>query len=511
MKNIYKKILVLMTLSLVFSVSCTEDFESINTDPTGASGSDIDPNILLSNVELVYTGSTDFSYETWRANLIYCSTMMQQLSSVNSYWVGDKSRRNDGYLFAYWERAFNEQVKIVVDLMTLTKDKPQYSNLYNTARIMRALIFHRITDLYGDVPYTEAGLGYYNQILTPKYDKQQDIYADMLNELDEASQALDPSKDVLKNDLIYNGSIANWKRFANSIQLRLAMRLVKVDPAKAKDYAARAIGRGVFDSETQDAKVFGSEEQDRLTKNRNAQVILQGYERSADRISATFVNWFKSKNDPRLAYYAEDPATAAPATNASIGMPNGYDLGGVKSIETAPGYPGSLNGYVQPATKTIEFKSPTFFMTAAEAQLLASEAVLRGYVAGDANAYFKKGVALAIKSFIHYGIAVNIANADAYGNSLALTGGNELRDINEQLWAACGGTYNFYESYSNWRRTGFPVLIPTDYPTSVIGAAIPRRFTYPTGEASVNAANYQAAVAALPGGDALTSRVWWDK
>ncbi|AFD08713.1 SusD/RagB family nutrient-binding outer membrane lipoprotein [Solitalea canadensis] len=510
MKNIYRKLFFIVASITVVTASCTSDFVDLNTDPTGASGQTVDPNLILSNAQVTYTGSTDFSYETWRANLIYCSMMTQQLASVNGYWVGDKTRRNDAYLSAYWEKSYSEQVKAVVDLLALTKDKPQYANLYQVARIMKVFTFHRITDLYGDVPYFQAGRGYYDQVLTPVYDKQQDIYMDMLKELDEASQALDASAGgAVVNDLVYQGNIDNWKKLANSLELRLAMRLVKVDAVNAKAYAAKAIGRGILDNENQDAIVFGDEAGDRLTKNRVSQVILQGYERTADRVSATFVNWLKSKGDPRLALFAENPATGSPATATSIGMPNGYDLGGVKSIETAPGYPGSLDGYVQPATKTLLFNSPTFFMTASEAQLLAADAVQRGYVSGDATTYFRKGVSLGIRAFVHYGIAVDLAAADTYANGLTLS--NPEQDINEQIWATCGTTYNFYESYANWRRTGIPALTPTDYPTSVIGAAIPRRFTYPVAEQSVNGANYQAAVAALTGGDVLTSRVWWDK
>src|SRR2546428_10296562 len=107
MKNLYIKIFTITAIITTMIASCTKDFESINTDPTTVPGEQVDPSLLLSDVELTYTGSTDFSYETWRANLIYCSVMMQQLSSVNGYWVGDKSRRNDAYLSAYWERAYN--------------------------------------------------------------------------------------------------------------------------------------------------------------------------------------------------------------------------------------------------------------------------------------------------------------------------------------------------------------------------------------------------------------------
>ena len=129
--------------------------------------------------------------------------MIQGFSSVISYWAGDKYILNSGYTAAYWgfsagtttggDGAYPEQVRPIVDVVQSTTGKPQYKNLHQIARIMRALIFERITDLYGDVPYSQAGLGYYQKIYFPVYDKQQSIYTEILKEVTDAVAQLDPS------------------------------------------------------------------------------------------------------------------------------------------------------------------------------------------------------------------------------------------------------------------------------------------------------------------------------
>jgi hypothetical protein len=120
---------LLITGALLLS-NCTKKFDEINTNPAAYSQTNFDPNYILTTAQLTYTGSTDFSYETWRGNLIYASTMMQGLSTVVSYWAGDKYLLNEGYTAAYWDKAYPNQVKPVVDLVQFAKDKTQYKNLY---------------------------------------------------------------------------------------------------------------------------------------------------------------------------------------------------------------------------------------------------------------------------------------------------------------------------------------------------------------------------------------------
>ena len=224
-----KQLLFLPFFVVLVLTSCTKNFEDLNTDPNSVTVNNYPPVYHLTRAQLEYTGNSDFSYEVWRVNIIYCGMMMQHLANT-SWYAGDKYMQNDAWANAYFDVAYRDQVKYIVDLLKVTQNNPLYANLYQIGRIMKVMIFHRITDIYGEVPYSEAGLGYYDRIFTPKYDEQAAIYADMLKELDEAATALDPSKDKPgTGDLIFRGapnSIELWKKLAYSMMLRLGMRVV---------------------------------------------------------------------------------------------------------------------------------------------------------------------------------------------------------------------------------------------------------------------------------------------
>jgi hypothetical protein len=522
MKRIYKY-LVALTMIVVMA-GCTKKFEALNTDPTKSGPETFNPNFLLTTSQLRYTGSADFSYETWRAQLIYFSTMIQHFSHLAGYWAGDKYTLNPDYCAAYFQRSYEEQVKHVVDLLELTKDKPEYANLHQIGRIMKVLIFHRITDIYGDVPYTEAGMGYYKRIFTPKYDEQSAIYPDMLKELEEAAAKLDPAKDKSSGDLIYNGDIAKWKRFAYSLMLRLGMRLVKVDVNAAKSWAEKAAAGGTLSGNADNAFVKGDATGGRPTVNRISQVLNLPYEIPYIRWSKTFIDFLKNNNDPRLGVLAEIPpptpnentlGAAGDQTPAvQLGMPNGYDQqGGAQDISTAPGYPGTWYKYSRPINRFYaKMDGITMLLTYAETELLLAEAKQRGWnVPGTAQQHYDNGVTAAMTMLAQWdaGAVVTPAQASAYLTAHPFVPANALEMINTQFWVAT--VFNDYEAFANWRRTGYPVLTPVNYPGNVTGGSIPRRLIYPQGEASSNPDNYNAAIGRLQGGDKLTSRVWWDK
>lgn len=511
------------TAAVILVTGCTKKFEQLNTDPTAAGPNNFNPNFLLTTSQLRYTGSEDFSYETWRAQLIHFSVMMQHFSHLAGYWVGDKYTLNNAYSAAYFERAYAEQVKHVVDLVELTRDKAQYANLHQIGRIMRALVFHRITDIYGDVPYAESGLGYYERIFTPKYDRQQDIYMNMLAELDDACSKLDPAKDKPTGDLMYQGDIAKWKRFGYSLMMRLGMRLTKIDAATAKTWVEKAATGGPMTSITDNAYIAHDESGGRPTVNRISQVLNLPYEIPYIRWSKTFIDFLKNNNDPRLGVLAEIPppgnentlGAAGDQTPANqLGMPNGYDLqGGATDISNAPGYPGSYYKYSRPINRWYaKMSGITMLMTYAEVELMLAEAKERGWnVSGTAAGHYNNGVRAAMKSLAQWDAGAAIADGaiDAYLIANPYVPASGLQMINTQYWAAT--IFNDYETFSNWRRSGFPVLTPVNYPGNVTGGTIPRRLVYPQSEASVNGVNYNAAIANLSGGDVLTSRVWWDK
>lgn len=519
--NIYG---VLLVVGLMSMLGCTKDFEEINTNPVAYGPTSFDPNYTFTTAQLTYTGSIDFAYETWRANLIYSSTMMQGLSTVVSYWAGDKYMLTPWYTSAYWERAYDEQVKPVVDIVELTRDKEEYKNLHHMARIWKALIFARLTDLYGDVPYFEAGQGYYQGNLSAKYDRQQDIYMDLLKEVEEATAALDAGAEHVSGDVIYDGNIDKWKRFGNSLLLRLALRLTKVDETTAREYATKAVGNtmtGNDDNAFLTHDISGG----RVTQNRNSQVLLGdgGQEHYYVKWSDTFIDMLKDTDDPRINVavtqlwlsdsdkdqnnaFVSDPA-------AQKGMPNGKDLGSnsLYAISSHSSYT-SFPDYSSPHPGMLKRNGVTFILTYAESELLLAEAAQRwGIGSSSAATYYANGVKAAITYLGQYDAALTISEstADAYVAANPLTGG--LKQINDQYWIHQNTALNFYESWSNWRRSGYPQLTPVDYPGNATNGTIPRRFPYPTAEeAGSNSEYYKEASAAVPGGDNLTGRVWWD-
>ncbi|NQX43402.1 Starch-binding associating with outer membrane [Pedobacter steynii] len=535
MKNIYKYGTMLV-ICLVVATGCRKHYEEINTDPSSYNPTNFNPNFLLTGAQLGYTGSSDLSYDTWRANLIYCGTMMQGISSVINYWAGDKYILNSGYTAAYWGfaasninsgiGAYPEQVRLVVDLVAFTKDKPQYKNLHQISRIMKALIFQRITDLYGDVPYSQAGLGFLEKIYFPVYDKQQDIYIDMLKEVTAASDLLDAKGDISTGDAIFNGDIAKWKRFANSLVLRLAMRLSKVDPATAQSYVQKVIGKTML-SNDDNAFIQGDNNGGRTTLNRNSQILQGGggKENFYTRWSSTFINFLKTNNDPRLGviavtnlYVNDESKTQNPGANADPavqkGMPNGKDQSLIagQGVRLDPSFT-TYTDYSSPSPALIKGNGPTFILTYAETELLLADAAQRFGIAGSASQHYRAGVIAAMTYLSQYDAAatISVAAATAYADAHPYNSADGLNMINTQLWAHNNTKLDFYESWANWRRTGFPVLVPVVYPGNSTNGTIPRRFPYPVTEAGTNTENYNKAVASVPGGDLLTSRVWWDK
>jgi len=148
-----------------------------------------------------------------------------------------------------WELGYPNDVLNIVDAVARTSNNPAKTKLNAICRIMKVYIFARITDLYGDVPYSQAGDGFLTGVVRPAFDTQQAIYNNFFTELTAAVAELDASKDAVPQDIIYYHGDANaWKKFANSLHLRLAMRLSKVDPAKAQTEVMAAYSAGVFTS-----------------------------------------------------------------------------------------------------------------------------------------------------------------------------------------------------------------------------------------------------------------------
>lgn len=491
-KSINKLWLLLAIVALPLS-SCDEGFAEMNTNPNAIN--EVDMNYLLSFVQLQTSGER---YENWRAILIYSSTMVQHLAALPTYWSGDKYLFNQGYSASLWERAYTGYMKDMTELLDKTSANPEYTNLYHTTRIWRVAAFHRVTDLYGDIPYSEAGLGFINGNFSPSYDTQESIYKDMLKELEEAAGAVGSGSDEVSGDLIFDGDAALWKKYAYSLMLRLAMRCSEVDAALAQEYVGKAIAGGVMTGLSESALVPHTDGPGGINRNGIGSVF------NADdnqRLSATFVDWMAGKADPRL-----DVLGVVASGTEQKGLPNGYNT------TTITSYAGGddLETYSRVNRTIALVESPMMFQSYAEVELLLAEAVVRGWASGDAATHYENGVRAAMQAWgvlFDASLTIDDADIDTYLASNPYDAANAMEQIGEQYWAAT--FWNEYEAYANLRRTGYPALTPVDYPGNEANSQIPRRLRYPAAEYGVNEASINAANA-QQGADAFTTKMWWD-
>lgn len=526
-----------IAVTLIFS-DCTKKFDSINTDPTQASETQFDPNLLLPTAETGYAGAI----AGYGGAILYQSMWTQIFANPEYpgyYSNGDKYVNGgsyNAYLASPWNNAYSAAGK-AYQIINLTKDKPELSNVSGIALINELLNIELITDVYGDAPFSQA-LQAKSGVTNPVYDKQQDIYNSMLSKLDSVIPTLDASKAKPTNDaFIYAGDITKWKKFGYSLMLRMAMRLTKADPATAKTYVEKAYAGGTFASNDDNAYIVLDDPHGFTNGNASALVVAEDY--TQVRWGKLLIDDLKAANDPRLPVIAEVPlpgkANAADEGLAGVstpalqqGMPNGYDQnGGATDITHAPGYPGAtgtgndvnvIGGYSRPTTALyLDRSTPEFILTYAETELLLAEAAVRGWSVGpSASAHYQNGLSAAIQSYGTFNsvgaLSATVADAYATANPLDVsTMDNSLKQINTQFWITTGTLFNWIETWNNWRRSGYPVLTPVNYSGNFSNGTIPRRFIYPLSESSNNGTNYSAAVSNLSGGDQYTSRMYWDK
>jgi hypothetical protein len=518
---------------LLFSCSKAK-LDEINTDPTKITEENYNPNSLLAQAQLKYANIGYYQ-------LLYQSTMTQLLASTYGYYNNGDKYINVGSFTDYQGRIFSEgymDVSFIREMQRLAtlKDPIANQNLIAIGDIMFVLIMQRVTDTYGDVPYMEAAKAMQG-IKYPVYDKQQNIYSQMLIDLEAAIAKLDATKPLPTADLFYKGDVAKWKKFGYSLMLRIAMRLTKVDQVTASLWAEKASGK-TFESNADNAIVVtdaGSFE-----SQNGSSLALRTYSDYLEvRWSKTLIDELREHSDPRLGLIAEVPQeglaknadqslTGNTAPDVQLGLPNGFDLqGGPTDIRNSSNYPGGtgvgndltpLGRYSRPRTSVyLKLGGPIFIMSYGETELLLAEAKVRGWnIVGTAKEHYENGVTAAIGSIAQLDASAGIDPAliDMFvaRNTLDVsTLDNSLKDINTQYWIATGTTFNFIESWLNWKRSDYPKLTPVNYKGNVTNGRIPRRMIYLSTEILTNTVNYSNAVSRLDGGDVLTSRVWWDR
>jgi hypothetical protein len=518
MKRLIYKLLAAAPLFLLSA--CDKGFEEMNVDPNKYSA--VIPEYLFTRAQLdgVSTNFTGAAYLTIGGSMQHFSTYKEVPAAGDKYF-------NFSYSQASWNAyagtgAGLGAITSIVQVMDAVAGNPANVNKLSAARIWKAYIFHRLTDLYGDIPYFDAGKALSDKNYAPKYDTQQAIYADLLKELDESIAAFDASKATFGNaDLMYSGDVTKWKKFGYTLMLRLGMRLTQVDPALAKTWVEKAIAGGVILDDADRAVIAYVDGSQVASRNFIANGLLStdyitpgGDNVEGGKFAKTLIDYLKTTKDPRLnvisvVWTANGSTFTADTTTAlQQGMPNAA----YNSL------PSNFNSFSEPNPNTIlKYNSPLIVLGNAETNLLLAEAAVRGWNSGTTAATaYNNAVRAGMRQWSLFGAGGVISDAriNLYlaNNPYKTTGttAQQIEQISTQKWVALF-LEDEYEIFSNWRRTGYPNLTPTNYPGNLTGGKIPTRFVIPDSEETYNRTNFLEARTRQGGTNTLSSVVWWDK
>lgn len=503
MKTIKHFLFYLVLVSL--TVACEKDFEDINTnevDPTA-----VDPVSLFNNAII----GTSFA----TGQLKYDAAIVQQIVTPNSGLLtgGNHNQDNRFASSEVWDDYYETVIKHTGDLISVLVEQPEHSNLYNMTRIIQAYSFMVLTDSYGDIPYFEAGAGFSNQILLPKYDPQSEIYIDLIGEVQDAVSKLSSDAESVSGEVLYSGDITQWKKLGNSLLLRLGMHISKVDNALAQQTVQSAYQGGVMES-NEDNYVI---KHDNNFSNPIGD-FLNGSEANNFYLVDTFVDFLNQTDDPRLGaiavrYIGAKSGTEQITENAStdpgdqIGMPMGHDNSTIGQAVTAAGLESFYAFSQVDRSRMVKVSAPMFLITYAQTSLLLAEAATNGWIGGEPSMFFEQGVRAHMELMEAYdsNSAIPEAEIDDYISNNPFDG--TLEQVYMQYWVAC--FLNGPEAYANFRRTGYPDLTPNPYPGQDISGEFISRITYPSSELAVNKDHVDEAVSRM-GPDNLDTKVWWD-
>lgn len=537
--KIYNKIrnLSLLILTILLVDGCTDDFKEINTNPTLLSEDLVTPEYLLSGVQYGAGGG------------------LGAIDAGNYAGMtvrGDNAPFVDHFDDGAWYANYTSLSNNLAAIIRKTKDKPELVNKKAIARIMKVWLNAQTTDIYGDIPYFEANRSPEEAIPSPKYDTQKNIYLDFFKELKEAAAELDDSKESYGNaDLYYGGDVSKWKKFANSLRLRLSLRIRYADAQMATANMSDLQESDLITSRSDDAGIFTADD---IEAHRNgAYNRIKNGPDPADRqqyvahqlVGKALLDALVGSSspsdplDPRTKVIA-DSATLDGSTLAPPHAPFGYRaqplLGAVPVENKYPYGSGStslfsLFWYVAVIEQPVLRSSEVYFALA--------EAALFNLLSGDPDAYFKKGIEASIEevrdlynkgkdkmpellelvygagfdtdSFLEYK-EMKQSQIDAFLASPAttLTGSDEAKleqIINQKMIALYP---NELEGWSEWRRTGYPRVLVAANEQSTFQGVSPRRQHYPNSEGLINSVNYKDALGRMGGTDDMLKRAWWD-
>lgn len=478
-KLMIKKIFLPLFILLGFA-TCTNDFEDINTNPNAPV--DVQPNLLMRQV--IYDYGERMSYEGFVAG-----NLLGQYLTALDFNLFDRHALNSPQLGGNPWPILYTNLRDTEIILQKARSSETFAVYEGPALIYKAYLTMVLTDLFGDVPYREAFIGDKGTV-TPKYDSQEEIYTDeggILENLEKGVTAISAYKGsfVLEGDILFDGQMNGWLRFANSLQIKALLRISNKVDVSSQLQAIYTNGNYIQHNTENAIFQFTDSEPNNFRMAR-----LRAGDFNNFVMSETIEEILTELNDPRIH------TLFRPYANASDASYNGL-LNGIDASQTTI----SLADYSLAGTIFRENTGQLAanYMTAWETHFLLAEAAQRGLINADAKTLYELAVTQA---FAYWN--TNLPS-DYLTSTAAYDPNKGIEQIITQKWIA--NMINGYEGWIEYRRTGFPQLKAIS--ASLNDNLMPIRMPYPAEEATLNAANYEQAAAAT-NGNSINVGVWWD-
>ncbi len=534
MKKVYYKIISIGFVVLFLFAGCTKNFEEINTDPN--SPSEIPPQYLLTSAQKVLMWAL---WDEWWNGRFGC--LYSQYFSQTSYTDESRYKYRDGVNNNYWiyfyagrdvipDGTMNgggmEDLEAIIRLNTdpETAGKAAVSgdnnNQIGVAKILKAWMFQIMTDVWGDIPYTQALQG--AEYPMPAYDQQMNIYPNLIVQLDEAIGMIDITKTGVAGDQIYGGDMQKWIKFAYSLKLRIALRMAGKNEVESKTVIANSYTHAFADvsDNAQFPFLGGVPNNNPLNENQKT--------RQDFACSKTLINLMNGFIDPRLPFFANKP----------VDDPEGPFIGFPYGMTQDEATPLATPGFSMPGNCVYAPQSPGMLMNYDEVCFIIAEAANNGWISEDAGTWYENGIKASMMMWngIKDNVMTDFFRIDDAGGSRTWPESITEIQMNDYLlqsdvkWDAGNADYLLaaqkyialypqgLQGWFEYNRTGMPALfLPGEYdaeydytftPLEDVGGQIPLRMEYPSEEQTLNGASYDAAVG-IQGADLQSTRLWW--
>ena len=488
-KNILKiaSILVIGTST----ISCEKMLEDARIDPDTVSTVD-DKTLFAQAARQLFLQTTDVSVIRFAGMYGHYFVAGSDTRKADMYFDGFNDRFEEIY-----EKSYDDVIKYTEETLYITSTGETKNEVRHAmADVISVMGFARITDGFGDIPYTEGGKGKTQEIIQPKYDTQKFIYTDMIKRLGESIEVLkhaDPNLAYDEADFIFANDMDKWVRLANSMRLRLAMRIRFANETLSKETVTACLSEPLMEIIDHDAWMIDTE--DPGNEWYYATVSSPGV-----KLSDLLITQLKNNNDPRLQVFSTTDAEGGYSGQlnglddihfASSGFDNRSDMG--------------------PALASKDSK--LYLLTATETWFLRAEAVLAyNNDVTSANEYYRKGIET---SLLQWKVAQTEIDTFMASSVAQLTGdvSNMEEQLGNQLWIAL--TPNYYEGWAHARRTGYPIIANAErtdpkLERGVTNGIMPKRFKYSSFEISNNGENVNKAIE-NQGPNKIDTPIWWDK